>query len=85
MARFVFHYAQFRVNLRRNNFPGKRFHSIRGRLGLEKNLVKQPDAFLRQPGLGCLQVANFGLTTHGSITKIKKFVNNPTGLQSTTL
>jgi len=33
-------------------------------------LIKQPVAYLRQPGLGYLRVANFGLTTPGLLTQI---------------
>jgi hypothetical protein len=34
MARYLFHYAQLRVNLRRNNFPGLR------RFGISVNHIK---------------------------------------------
>jgi hypothetical protein len=39
MARYLFHYAQLRVNLRRNKFPGH-IKPRRGHLEIFKNMGK---------------------------------------------
>jgi hypothetical protein len=48
----------------------------------KKNLFGlQSGCNFRQPGLGCLRVVYFGLSTHGLSTQKKQPVNNETRLQ----